>query len=81
LRHVRSLCRRRRHVKKTCRKRTCFATRPSLRERSIAAAAHEGDFADAARLTRSFYQIFGIPPSVMLRGSFFEVPSPLAVAG
>jgi AraC-like DNA-binding protein len=47
-------------------------------QRTIAAAAHEGDFADAAHLTRTFYQIFGIPPSVMMRGEFFEIPSPFA---
>lgn len=48
------------------------------RERTLAAAAHEGDFADAAHLTRTFYQIFGIPPSVMMRGEFFEIASPFA---
>lgn len=46
------------------------------RERTIAAAAHAADFADAAHLTRTFYQMFGMPPSVMMRGEFFEIPSP-----
>ena len=46
------------------------------RERTISTAAHEADFADAAHLTRTFYQMFCIPPSVMMRGQFFEVPSP-----
>ena len=46
------------------------------REQTIATAAHEADFADAAHLTRTFYQMFGIPPSVMMRGRFFEIPSP-----
>jgi AraC family transcriptional regulator len=46
------------------------------RERSLAAAAHAADFADAAHLTRTFHQMFGIPPSVMLRGEFFEIESP-----
>ena len=50
-------------------------------ERTIAAAAHSGDFADAAHLTRTFYQMFGIPPSVMMRGEFFEIPSPFAALG
>jgi len=47
-------------------------------ERTLAAAAHDGDFADAAHLTRTFYQMFGIPPSVMMRGGFFEIPAPFA---
>ena len=50
------------------------------RARTIATAAHEADFADAAHLTRTFYQMFGIPPSVMMRGEFFEIPSPFEVS-
>jgi AraC-like DNA-binding protein len=50
------------------------------RDRTIATAAHEADFADAAHLTRTFYQMFGIPPSVMMRGEFFEIPSPFEVS-
>jgi AraC-like DNA-binding protein len=50
------------------------------RERTIATAAHEADFADAAHLTRTFYQMVGIAPSVLMRGEFFEIPSPFDVS-
>lgn len=52
------------------------ATLAIARERTITAAAQAADFADAAHVTRTFHQMFGIPPSTMLRGDFFEIASP-----
>jgi AraC-like DNA-binding protein len=45
-------------------------------ERTLAAAAHAADFADAAHLTRTFYQMVGMAPSALMRGDFIEIPSP-----
>jgi hypothetical protein len=45
-------------------------------ERTIAAAAHAADFADAAHWTRTFYQMVGMAPSVLMRGDFIEIASP-----
>ena len=45
-------------------------------EGTIAAAAHAADFADAAHLTRTFYQMIGMAPSVLMRGDCIEIPSP-----
>ena len=45
-------------------------------ERTIAAAAHAADFADAAHLTRTCYQMFGMSPSALMRGEFIEIVSP-----
>jgi len=50
-------------------------------ERTIADAAHAADFADAAHLTRTFYQMVGMAPSVLMRGTLSEVPSPFRVSG
>jgi AraC-like DNA-binding protein len=50
------------------------------RQQTISEAAHAADFADAAHLTRTFYQMFGMPPSVLMRGDFVEISSPFAVA-
>lgn len=46
------------------------------REKTIATAAAEADFSDAAHLTRTFYQMVGLPPSILMRGEFFEIPPP-----
>ena len=35
-----------------------------------------GNFADAAHLTRTFYQMFGMAPSALMKGKFAELPSP-----
>jgi AraC-like DNA-binding protein len=43
---------------------------------NLGEAAHAADFADAAHLTRTFNQTFGIPPSALMRGEFFEIPPP-----
>ena len=48
------------------------------RERTLSAAAQQSDFADAAHLTRTFQQMFGLPPSVLMQGELFVVPSPFA---
>ncbi len=45
-------------------------------ERTIGAAAHAADFADAAHLTRTFYQMVGMAPSALMRGEFVEIGSP-----
>ena len=45
-------------------------------EGTIAAAAQAADFADAAHLTRTFYQMVGMAPSVLMRGDFIEILSP-----
>jgi AraC-like DNA-binding protein len=50
------------------------------RQQGIAAAAQEGDFADAAHLTRTFHQMFGMPPSVLMQGEFFEIAPPFTAA-
>ena len=54
------------------------ATLAISRERTLAAAAQAADFADAAHLTRTFYQMFGLPPSVMLRGELFAIATPFS---
>ena len=48
-------------------------------ERTIAAAAHAADFADAAHLTRTFYQMVGMAPSILMQGEFAQIASPFDV--
>ncbi|HLK66382.1 MAG TPA: helix-turn-helix domain-containing protein [Bryobacteraceae bacterium] len=50
-------------------------------ERTIAAAAQAADFADAAHLTRTFYQMVGMAPSVLMCGKFAEIRSPFFGSG
>jgi AraC family transcriptional regulator len=50
------------------------------RGRNLTQAAHAADFADAAHLTRTCNQMFGIPPSVMMQGEFFEIDPPFRLA-
>lgn len=47
-------------------------------ERTMAAAAHAADFADAGHLTRTCYQMVGMPPSALMRGDFVEIASPFS---
>jgi len=49
-------------------------------ERTIADAAQAADFADAAHLTRTFYQMVGMAPSVLMRGAFAKIPSPFSAS-
>jgi len=46
---------------------------------TLSEAAHEAGFADSAHLTRTWHQMFGLPPSLMMGAAkFYEIPSPFA---
>ncbi|MDH4125538.1 MAG: AraC family transcriptional regulator [Gammaproteobacteria bacterium] len=46
------------------------------RGESMTDAAQAADFADAPHLSRTFNRMFGIKPSALMRGEFFEIQSP-----
>jgi AraC-like DNA-binding protein len=44
---------------------------------TLSAAAHACGFSDSAHLTRTCTQMFGLPPSVLMKpGEFYEIPAP-----
>lgn len=48
---------------------------------SLTEAAYASGFADSAHLTRTFRQMFGMPPTVMMGGGeFYEIPAPFEVS-
>jgi AraC-like DNA-binding protein len=47
------------------------------RGHTLSSSAHACGFADSAHLTRTCYQMFGLPPSLLLSpGEFYEIPAP-----
>ena len=48
---------------------------------TLSAAAHAAGFADSAHLSRTWYQMFGLPPTAMIgNAEFYEIPAPFEMA-
>jgi AraC family transcriptional regulator len=51
------------------------------RGRTLSAAAHSAGFADSAHLSRTWQQMFGLPPTAMVgTAEFYEIPPPFEIA-
>lgn len=48
---------------------------------NLSEAAHAAGFSDSAHLTRTFHQMFGLSPSIMVgKADFYEIPAPFELA-
>jgi AraC family transcriptional regulator len=49
---------------------------------TLSAAAHQSGLSDSAHLTRTFYQMFGVPPTLMIgKAEVYEIPAPFELPG